>query len=56
MSKQLPRSHLLQDEINNLLGLDQDCWHGNGIPLMNLGRGDLLRLLLAVIKIGGKKR
>ena len=55
MDAKLPKSWLLQDEINNLLGLSKDCFEGDGIPVMNLGRGDTLKLLLAIIKLKKKE-
>lgn len=51
MSYKLPRSWVLQDNINELLGLDRDTFDGNGISTISLDRGILLRLNLEILKL-----
>ncbi len=51
MSRKLPRCYMLQDKINEALGLSLDTYRGNGIATMNLDRGSLLCLCLAILKL-----
>jgi len=55
MSKKLPERYILQDNLNEMFGLDKDTFDGNGIRTMDLKRGILLRLNLEIKKLKERK-
>ena len=55
MDGRLPRTSVLQDKINETLGLDLDTYSGNGLRTMDLERKTLLKLCLRVLELKEKK-